>query len=268
MNSPSPSSSVWAFGMFDANSRFSLVCWTSRHTCLSFNWPTASFSWSILWNWTIASPKRSIIWRTIERKSKRWSVFILFIHSPLPISIRHIPMLLTTGHHDTYGDWCKFHGQVVLTNVTCEGNGNPMSNWGYPKVCSAKWTENLLCFLELGAEFIRPELESSNHFSSVFVYHLGSRTLHVDDTIIFSNRTHLLLKLFGFRNGTMSFHPSIKTVGLHPTAEAPYLFRDWMCEIVRNWPFENLCCTHMGVKKGGAHVDVQVLLNKIARLFA
>ena len=66
----------------------------------------------------------------------------------------------------------------------------------------------------------------------------------------------------------MSFHPSIKTVGLCSTPDAPYLFRDWMREMLRDWPFENLCCAHMGVKKGGAHADVQALLNKTTRLFA
>ena len=66
----------------------------------------------------------------------------------------------------------------------------------------------------------------------------------------------------------MSFHPSMKTVGLYPTADAPYLFRDWMRNMLRDWPFDNLCCAHMGVKRGGAHADVQALLNKTARLFA
>ena len=236
--------------------RFSLTWWTSKHTCHSFNWPVASFSSSTLWNWTIVSLKKSIIWRTTERKSKRWSAFIHFTHSHSAISIRPIPMPLIMGHHGTCVGWYKFYGLVVWTNAVCDGNGNPRSNSGYRKVCSSRSTANLLSFLDAGAEFIDPQPESSNHLSSVFVYHLASRTLHVDDTIIYSDRTRFLLKLFGLRRGTMSFHPSIKTVGLCSTPDAPYLFRDWMRKMLRDWPFENLHCAHMSVKKGGAHADV------------
>ncbi|CAF2103303.1 unnamed protein product [Rotaria magnacalcarata] len=57
-------------------------------------------------------------------------------------------------------------------------------------------------------------------------------------------------------------------VGLHPTSDAPYLFRDWMRNMLNDWPFENICCVHMGVKKGGAHRDVFTLLVKAEFLFA
>ena len=65
----------------------------------------------------------------------------------------------------------------------------------------------------------------------------------------------------------MAFHPSIKTVGLHPTSDAPYLFRDWMRSMLDDWPFENMCCGHMGVKIGDAHADVVKLLDRAERLF-
>jgi hypothetical protein len=119
----------------------------------------------------------------------------------------------------------------------------------------------------LGAEFVNPQPESSNHFVSVFVYHPASRTLHVDDTIMYAEKPGFLLRLFGFKGGAMAFHPSIKSAGLHPTAEAPLLFRDWMSNVLRDWPFENICCAHMGVKKGGAHADVATLLNNADGLF-
>jgi hypothetical protein len=65
----------------------------------------------------------------------------------------------------------------------------------------------------------------------------------------------------------MAFHPSIKSVGLHPTSDAPYLFRDWMRNMLDDWPFENICCAHMGVKIGGAHADVVTLLDRAEHLF-
>ncbi|CAF1050324.1 unnamed protein product [Rotaria magnacalcarata] len=83
-----------------------------------------------------------------------------------------------------------------------------------------------------------------------------------------ADKPNFLLKLFGYKDGTMAFHPSIKNVGLHPTSDAPYLFRDWMRNMLNDWPFENICCAHMGVKKGGAHRDVFTLLVKAEFLFA
>lgn len=124
-----------------------------------------------------------------------------------------------------------------------------------------------LCRFLPGTEFVNPQPESVNHFSSVFVYHRASATLHVDDTIIYADKPSFLLKLFGFKDGTMAFHPSIKNDGLHPTSDAPYLFRDWMRNILNDWPFENICCAHIGVKKGGAHADILTLLDKGEHLF-
>lgn len=89
----------------------------------------------------------------------------------------------------------------------------------------------------------------------------------MDDTIIYADKPGFLLKLFGFKNGMMAFHPSIKSVGLHPTSDAPYLFRDWMLNMLNDWPFENICCAHIGFKIGGAHNDVVTLVNKAERLF-
>lgn len=130
-----------------------------------------------------------------------------------------------------------------------------------------KGNQRILLY-SIGAEFINPQPESSNHFISVFVYHPASRTLHVDDTIMYAEKPGFLLRLFGFKGGAMAFHPSIKSAGLHPTAEAPYLFRDWMRNVLRDWPFENICCAHLGVKVGGANADVATLLNNAEPIFA
>ncbi len=103
---------------------------------------------------------------------------------------------------------------------------------------------------------------------SVFIYHPSSRTLHVDDTIMYRDKLTRLLRLFGHSDGVMVFHPSIKGPGLHPTAEAPYLFRDWMRNMQHDWQFDNICCANMDVKIGGAHAGVVKLLEKTEPLFA
>ncbi|CAF1079082.1 unnamed protein product [Rotaria sordida] len=131
-----------------------------------------------------------------------------------------------------------------------------------------KWEPDVELRIPAGTEFINPQPESSNHFTCVFVYHPASATLHVDDTIVYTDKPSFLLKLFGYKDGAMAFHPSIKSVGLHPTSDAPYLFRDWMRNMLHDWHFENICCAHMGVKIGGAHADVFALLDKTENLFA
>lgn len=131
-----------------------------------------------------------------------------------------------------------------------------------------KWEPDIEMRIPAGAEFINPQPESYNHFVSVFVYHPASRTVHVDDTIMYAEKPGFLLRLFGYKEGAMAFHPSIKGPGLHPTAEAPYLFRDWMRKLLNDWRFDNICCAHLGVKMGGAHADVATLLNNADSLFA
>ena len=125
----------------------------------------------------------------------------------------------------------------------------------------------MIVVLILGAEFVSPQPDLSNHFVSVFVYHPASRTLHVNDTIIFADKPRLLLKLFGFKDGAITFHPSIRSSGLYSTREAPYLFRDWMHRLLRDWPFENICCAHFGIKIGDAHANVVALLEGTEPLF-
>lgn len=112
-----------------------------------------------------------------------------------------------------------------------------MTNFDYtllwPKNCSFP-----------GAEYFNPQPESTNHFISVFVYHPASKTLHVDDTLLYGK-------------GSVIFPPSMMIDGLYPTAEAPLQFRDWMKQMLNDWNFDNLCAAHMGLKAGGAHAAVQ-----------
>ena len=64
--------------------------------------------------------------------------------------------------------------------------------------------EKILIMLS-GAEFVNPLPESSNHFVSVFVFHRSSRTLHVDDTIVYGDHPSFLLKLIGFKQIYFSY---------------------------------------------------------------
>ncbi|CAF5041552.1 unnamed protein product [Rotaria sp. Silwood1] len=148
-----------------------------------------------------------------------------------------------------------------LTEIPWKGDLNNCS-------VRKKWEPDVEMRIPAGAEFINPQPESTNHFISVFVYHPASQTLHVDDTILYAEKPGFLLKLFGCKDGAIAFHPSIKTSGLYPTRDAPYLFREWMRNVLYDWPFENMCCAHIGVKLGGAYADVVTLLNNTEPLFA
>ncbi|UJR11218.1 hypothetical protein I4U23_015399 [Adineta vaga] len=124
-----------------------------------------------------------------------------------------------------------------------------------------KWEPDVEMRITAGGEFVNPR-HGSSHLMSVFIYHRASKTLHVTDTIMYTDKFKPILRFFGMTRGVIIFHPSIKTHGLHPTADAPLLFRDWMRNMLQDWPFENLCCAHLDVKLGGAHHLVTRLLNK------
>jgi hypothetical protein len=78
----------------------------------------------------------------------------------------------------------------------------------------------------------------------------------------------ILLKLAGYKHGSMSFHPSIKNVGLHKTPDAPLLFKDFLCGIIKDWDFDNICAAHMGNKVGDAKKALQETLDKAEKLFS
>lgn len=131
----------------------------------------------------------------------------------------------------------------------------------------SKWNPDVDIRVPHGAEFVAPLPEKSNHFCCAFVYHKQSRTVHVDDTIMYCHKPGHLLKFAGFKEGTMMFHPSIKWAGLLPNREAPFAFRDWMKSILADWDFDNLCTAHLGNKVGGAKAQVEDLVQKAEPLF-
>jgi len=130
-----------------------------------------------------------------------------------------------------------------------------------------KWSPDIECRIPDGAEFVAPLPERSNHFTSVFVFHKQSRTIHVDDTILYSQNPGFLLKLAGFKEGTMMLHLSIKGPGLLGHPEAPFEFRDWIKQLINDWDFDNICTAHLGFKIGGAKAQLIEVVNKAEPMF-
>jgi hypothetical protein len=99
-----------------------------------------------------------------------------------------------------------------------------------------------------GSEFVNPA--EDNHFSSVVVFHQSSKTIHVDDTIMYFDNPGCILCCLGKRQGCMEFWDLKK--GLGPRAEPRKLFKDWVGKILVEWDIENICTAHTGNKIGGA----------------
>jgi len=120
-----------------------------------------------------------------------------------------------------------------------------------PQILS-RWNPDIHLRIPAAAEFKNPLPEKYNHFTSVWVYHKPSKTLHVDDTINYFDHPDALMKLAGKKSKTMEFHMSISGPGLFATPDAPKIFKKWVQDILEDWDFDNMCCAHIGNKIGGA----------------
>jgi hypothetical protein len=114
----------------------------------------------------------------------------------------------------------------------------------------ALWeSEGVFMRIPAGAEFEFPPAEDV-HFSSVVVFHSGSKTLHVDDTINYFHGAGWILRLLGKKDHLMEFWPLEK--GLNHTKESPELFKEWVEQILHDWDFENICAAHNNATRGDA----------------
>lgn len=91
-----------------------------------------------------------------------------------------------------------------------------------------------------GVDFISDN--ENVHFSSVLALHRASRTLHVDDTLMYL-RLPTQLRWFG-PDDKVSFHPTLAKA-LNKRAGAATDFRDWARALIDDWQdAENLCAAH------------------------
>lgn len=110
-----------------------------------------------------------------------------------------------------------------------------------------------------GVDFI-----SSNenvHFSSVLVLHRASKTIHVDDTLMYV-RLPRLMRAVGLPDA-MSFHLTLAKA-LEKRSGAASDFRDWAEELAERWrDAENLCAAHTATltaqKNKGASIRTRLL---------
>ena len=110
-----------------------------------------------------------------------------------------------------------------------------------------------------GVDFI--SANENVHFSSVLVLHRASKTIHVDDTLMYV-RLPKMMRLLGLKD-SMSFHPTLaKALEKRPGAARD--FRDWAGALIERWrDAENLCAAHTATltaeKNQGAPIHSRIL---------
>jgi hypothetical protein len=103
--------------------------------------------------------------------------------------------------------------------------------------------------------------DQSVHFSSVLVRHRATRTIHVDDTLMYL-RLPLPLRLLGLHD-TTRFHPKLAQA-LERRRGAAGDFRAWAKDIADRWgDAENLCTAHTATltarENTGASIKARIL---------
>jgi hypothetical protein len=121
-----------------------------------------------------------------------------------------------------------------------------------------------------GVDFI--SADENVHFSSVLVLHRASKTIHVDDTLMYV-RLPRLMRVVGLPD-VMSFHPTLAKA-LEKRAGAASDFRDWAEELAERWQdAENLCAAHTAAltsrRNEGAPIPTRFVkaLTKVERTLA
>jgi hypothetical protein len=94
--------------------------------------------------------------------------------------------------------------------------------------------------LPRGVDFI--SADENVHFSSVLALHRASKTIHVDDTLMYI-RFPKLVRMLGLVD-TLRFHPTLAKA-LEKRAGAARDFEAWASELAEHWEdAENLCAAH------------------------
>ena len=110
-----------------------------------------------------------------------------------------------------------------------------------------------------GVDFISKN--ENVHFASVLVYHRASKTIHVDDTLIYL-RLPPLVRAIGPKE-PVAFHMTLGKA-LERRAGASADFRRWARDLAEGWQdAENLCAAHTatlrGTKNSGPSIHDRIL---------
>lgn len=123
----------------------------------------------------------------------------------------------------------------------------------------AELTDDFDFSVPRGVDFISKN--ENVHFSSVLVLHRGSKTIHVDDTIMYV-KLPKVARAFG-RSELFSFHPTLRQA-LERRPGACTDFRSWARELAERWrDAQNLCAAHTAVlteeRNRGPSIHLRIL---------
>lgn len=123
---------------------------------------------------------------------------------------------------------------------------------------AALFTDDFEFSVPAGVDFI-PSNENL-HCSSVLAYHKASKTIHVDDTLMYLKFPSIIGVI---KKPEVSFHLTLpQTLEKRPGAAAD--FRHWVMQLCEQWKdAENLCAAHSATLLGDKHTSPSVS-NKIA----
>lgn len=118
-----------------------------------------------------------------------------------------------------------------------------------------------------GTEFANPA--ENNHFSSLFVFHKRSKTIHDDDTLMYFDPDHVgcCLRLAGVTPNKLYFHPSLCRGGLYNYKESAGFFKKWILRLISDWDFENICTAHHGTLIGNGKTMLKQTLRRYESKF-
>lgn len=123
----------------------------------------------------------------------------------------------------------------------------------------ARFSSNFDFSVPRGVDFISDD--ENLHFSSVLVYHRSSRSIHVDDTLMYI-RLPVLMRFFGLKDA-FNFHPTLSKV-LEKREGAADDFQQWALQLADDWKdAENLCAAHttalIGQRSGDGSIQNRIL---------
>jgi len=121
-----------------------------------------------------------------------------------------------------------------------------------------KWEPEVSLRVPDGLEMLQPE--EDDHASSVFVYHHASRTLHTDDTLMYGgDDPSFVLNILLYKNQSLALHPAVRdSAGSTTRLDA---FRQWLSQIVTDWPIDNIVAAHQHPMVGGARKGLKVIVD-------
>jgi hypothetical protein len=177
-------------------------------------------------------------------------------------------VIATHPFHTTYFEsFYKFYPLLKYYGTPRHIAKMPSIPWAGDISCEdirCKYEPYIFMRIPDGTEFKNPK--ENNHFSSVFVFHPESKTIHDDDTLMYYDHENISCcsGLNGIKGNKLCFS-SMK--GLHRYPESASFFKKFIENILEDWNFENIVTAHYGILRGDGKRMLSRTLHSYEHLF-